>query len=175
MPGIHAPGAIMDQRSVFEGHDAREGDHMAETNHFLGLFKGVAEAMEDAAHPSGIVAQDFQRVIPCVALVDDDVQARVRRQGRVAAGRAAPAPLCIPRRKQSRRFVLAWKAMVIEADLADCHDPRMLRQLAQFVANIAAGFDGRGQGECRPPRRCTGSDSRERDCPAAALKRRCRC
>ena len=61
---------------VLEGDDAGEGDEVAEFEELRGFGGRFAEAVKDGAQFAGVVAEGFEGVIPGVALVDDDVQAK---------------------------------------------------------------------------------------------------
>jgi len=71
--GLHLP-------RVLEGDDAGERNEMAEGNDLQRLLERPAEAMEDPAHASGEFAQDRERVVPRIALMDDRIEAQLGSQ-----------------------------------------------------------------------------------------------
>ena len=85
--GLHLP-------RVLERDDAGERNEMAQRDDLLRLLERAAEAMEDAAHAAGEFAQDCQRVVPRIALVDDGVEAELRGRVRAARGRDRPGASC---------------------------------------------------------------------------------
>ena len=67
-------------RAIFESHDARERNKMFKIENLVGLLQRSAEAMKHAAQFSGIRSHDFERVLPGIALMNDDVQAEFHRE-----------------------------------------------------------------------------------------------
>src|SRR5207302_1906706 len=55
-----------------------EGNHVTETDDLPGLFKSISEAVENSAQPAGVILQNMKRFLPCVALMDHDVQPELR-------------------------------------------------------------------------------------------------
>ena len=53
---------------------------MAETKNFVRLFKCAAETMKHAAYLPAVIAQDRQRLVPGVALMNDNIHAQLDRK-----------------------------------------------------------------------------------------------
>ena len=65
---------------IFECDDAGEGNKVAERKNLSSLIRRVAEAMEHTPKTACVGLQNIHRVIPRIALVDDDVEAEFRRK-----------------------------------------------------------------------------------------------
>src|SRR5262249_54014503 len=63
--------------AVFESNNARKRKEVVELENFIRLIKRAAEAMKDTAQLTGIRAQDFQRILPRVALMNHDVEPKL--------------------------------------------------------------------------------------------------
>src|SRR5260221_6306495 len=67
----HIRRDVADLFSVFKSHDSGKRNEMAETENFVRLLERAAEAMKHAADLAPVFAQDCERVIPSVALMND--------------------------------------------------------------------------------------------------------
>src|ERR1700730_3030312 len=65
---------------VLERNDPGEGNEMAETENVVSLFERSAEAVKDAAHLAAVIAKNFQRVVPRIALMNHCVHSQLRRK-----------------------------------------------------------------------------------------------
>src|ERR1700758_5276204 len=59
--------------AVFESNNSRKRNEVVEIENFIRLIERATEAMKNNAQLAGIQAQYFQRVLPCVALMNHDV------------------------------------------------------------------------------------------------------
>src|SRR5262245_40022885 len=59
--------------AIFESNNSRELNQMVEIKNFIRLIERTAKAVKNASHFSRISTQNFQRVGPCVALMNHDV------------------------------------------------------------------------------------------------------
>ena len=59
--------------AIFESNDSRERNQMVEIKNFIRLIERTAKAMKNTSHFAGVSTQNFQRVGPCVALMNHDV------------------------------------------------------------------------------------------------------
>src|SRR5205809_972907 len=60
--------------TVFESDNTRKRNEVVEIENFACLIKGAAEAMKDTAHFARVRAQDFERVLPRVPLMNHDIE-----------------------------------------------------------------------------------------------------
>src|SRR5207247_3293570 len=65
---------LSDRRAVFESDNSREGNKMVTIENFIRLLERAAETMEDTAQFSRVRFHDLKRVIPGVALMDNNVK-----------------------------------------------------------------------------------------------------
>ena len=93
-------------RAVLESDDSGKGNEMTERDHFLRLFARPAEAMEDAAKFSGIRPHDCERIVPCIALMNHDVQPEFNREIELLLETNSPVSICKHRRECRLRFLL---------------------------------------------------------------------
>src|SRR6266566_4071834 len=63
--------------AVFESDNSRERNEVVEIENFIRLIERTAEAMKNTPHLAGIRAQDFQRILPRIALVNDDIKSKL--------------------------------------------------------------------------------------------------
>src|SRR6266404_3363600 len=63
--------------SVLERDNSGERHEVAEIENFVRLFERTAEAMKHAAELSPVVAQNFERIVPRVALMNDHVHSQL--------------------------------------------------------------------------------------------------
>src|SRR4029077_3538743 len=59
--------------AVFESNNSRKRNEVVEIENFIRLIERPTEAMKNNAQLAGIRAKYFQRVLPCVALMNHDV------------------------------------------------------------------------------------------------------
>ena len=63
--------------TVFESDNARKRNEVVEIENFVCLIEVAAEAMKDAAHFARVRAQDFERVLPRVPLMNHDIESEL--------------------------------------------------------------------------------------------------
>ena len=73
LPEGNLGGDLAHVRAVLKRDDAGEGNKMVEVENFVRLFERAAEAMKDSAQFSSVRLQDFECVLPGVALVNNHV------------------------------------------------------------------------------------------------------
>ena len=119
---------------------------MTECDHFLGLLLRPAETMKNTAHPPSVFTHDLERLVPGIALMNDDVQLQLDReielllkQARLFALERAVVDfaldfvvrLRLERARDHLRLALlrncrTRQIMIVEPGLADGGDPRGL-------------------------------------------------
>src|SRR5256885_13462373 len=62
--------------TVFERDDSGERNEVAQIENFVGLFQCAAETMKHAADLTAVIAQNLERVVPSVALMNHHVQSQ---------------------------------------------------------------------------------------------------
>src|SRR5436853_1754728 len=145
--------------SVFEGHDSGERNEMAEAENFVGLVERAAETMKHSADLASVIAQDRQRIVPSVALMNYDVHSQFHREieklleqlrlfGFVSAvlNRRFDLffSLALERVENLNVFSFlnfdARRVMIIQADFANRDHARILCQLTQRCDDILCCF-----------------------------------
>src|SRR4029453_277590 len=136
--------------AVFESDNSRKRNEVVETENFTRLIERAAEAMKNTVHFARVRAQDFQRVRPRVALVNDDIESKLDcqiqlllEQTRLFRFVRAVANLrfdfFIGLTSQSTHnlhllfsgYSFTRQMMVVQAGFANGHDSRVLCPLAQ--------------------------------------------
>src|SRR5882724_9112570 len=72
----HLRGDIANLSTVFEGDDSGKRNEMPEIDDFVRLIERSAKTMKDAADLPAIISQNLERVLPGVALMDDNIEAQ---------------------------------------------------------------------------------------------------
>src|SRR3954470_17005604 len=62
--------------AVFKRHNTGEGNEVIELNDLVRLFDGPAKTVEYSPHFASVWPHDLEGVVPCVALVDDNIQSQ---------------------------------------------------------------------------------------------------
>ena len=78
LPKRDLRGHLSHGQAVLESYDPGERDEVVEVDNGIRLLQRAAEAVKDAAHLSRVRFHDLQRVIPGVALMNDDIQPELR-------------------------------------------------------------------------------------------------
>src|SRR6266699_5611121 len=136
--------------AVFESDNSRERNEVVETENFIRLIERTAEAMKNTAHLARVRAQDFQRVRPRVALVNDDIeskldcqiqllleQTRLFRFVRTVANLRFDFFIGLTSQSTHNLHLLfpgysfTRQVMVVQAGFANGHDSRVLCKFAQ--------------------------------------------
>src|SRR5207244_7521255 len=66
--------------TVFESNDSCERNQVVEIENFTRLIERAAETMKNTADLASVNAQDLQRVFPCVALMNHDIEPKLDRE-----------------------------------------------------------------------------------------------
>src|SRR5436190_21292356 len=74
LPEWNLSGHLPHAGTVLESHDPGERDQVIKIENLIGLLDCAAETMKDAAQFSRVWAHDFERVVPGIALMDNDVE-----------------------------------------------------------------------------------------------------
>src|SRR5215467_13379547 len=63
--------------TIFESDNARKRNEVLEIENFIRLFERATEAMKDTAQLARVRAQDFERVLPRIPLMNHDVKPKL--------------------------------------------------------------------------------------------------
>ena len=137
-------------QAVFESNNSRKRNEVVEIENLIRLIERATEAVKNTAHLARIRAQDFQRVLPRVALMNHDVepkldcqiellleQTRLFRFVRAVANLRFDFFIGLTSQSSHNLHLLfpgyffTRQVMIIQAGLANSHDARVLRQFAQ--------------------------------------------